>query len=100
LIEALNEKQLTAITPFLTSSNRLLPGALLALANEVPPLIRAWRALLLGPALFRCDDLEAFAALVAQAEQVSNELAEEFGWFLELNSDYACIVRGGGLSIG
>ena len=28
------------------------------------------------------------------------ELAEEFGWFLEQNRDYACIVRGGGLSIG
>ena len=100
LIEALSEKQLTAITPLLTSSNRLVPGALPALATEVPPLIRAWRALLLGPALFRFDDPGAFAALVAQAEQVSNELAEEFGWFLEQNRDYACIVRGGGLSIG
>jgi uncharacterized protein (TIGR02678 family) len=100
LIEALNEKRLATITSLLGATNRLLPGALPLLADEVPPLIRAWRVLLLGPALFRFDDPAAFAALVAQAEQVSNELAEAFGWFLELNSDYACIVRGGGLSIG
>jgi hypothetical protein len=100
LIEALNEKRLAAITPLLTATNRLLPGVLPTLADEVPPLIRAWRILLLGPALLRFDDPEAFAALVAQSERASGDLAEAFGWFLELNSDYACIVRGGGLSIG
>jgi uncharacterized protein (TIGR02678 family) len=100
LIEALNEKRLATITPLLTATNRLAPGALSALADEMPPLVRAWRVLLLGPALFRFDDPGAFAALVAQSEQVSSELAEAFGWLLELNSDYACIVRGGGLSIG
>jgi hypothetical protein len=100
LIEALSEKWLAAITPLLTATNRLLPGALPALSDEIPPLIRAWRVLLLGPALFRFDDPEAFTALVARSEQVSGDLAEAFGWSLELNSDYACIVRGSGLSMG
>jgi hypothetical protein len=55
---------------------------------------------LLGPALLRYDDAAAFAALSAQAEQVSEELGTAFGWSLELNRDYACVVRGGGISIG
>ncbi len=100
LIEALSENRLAAIAPLLAATNRLLPDALPTLADEIPPLIRAWRILLLGPALFRFDDPGAFAALVIQSEQVSSDLAEAFGWFLELNSDYACIVRCGGPSIG
>jgi Protein of unknown function (DUF2398) len=100
LIEALDEKRLAAITPLLGATNRLLPGAFPAAREDVPPLVRAWRVLLLGPALFRFDDPEAFAAVVGRGERVRGDLEEEFGWFLELNSDYACIVRGGGLSIG
>ena len=100
LIEALDENRLVAITPLLDATNRLLPGAFPAAREDVPPLVRAWRVLLLGPALFRFDDPVAFAAVVGKAERVRGDLEEEFGWFLELNSDYACIVRGGGLSIG
>lgn len=101
LVEALNERRVKEITTLLERGRYLLPpGTLTPLAETIPPLFRAWRALLLGPALFRYDDPHAFAALTAQAEQVNSELAETFGWLLELNNDYACIVRGGGLSIG
>src|SRR5207249_4525798 len=58
-----------------------------------PPLVRVWRTLLLGPAFFRCDDAEAFAALCEQVEQIEEELGRTFGWTLELNRDYARIVR-------
>jgi len=70
------------------------------LSSPIPPLTRAWRALLLGPILLRYDDPEAFSELVNAAEQVNDELGEAFGWSLELNDDYACIVRGGSLSTG
>ena len=64
------------------------------------PLIRAWRTLLLGPALFRYDDAEAFAQLVAHADEVANELLDTFGWLLDVKRDYACIVRASGMSTG
>lgn len=101
LVEALNDRRVAAISTLLTDNQqRLVPDALPVLAQTIPPLFRAWRSLLLGPALFRYDDSEAFLALAAQSEQISNELAETPGWLLELNSDYACIVRGGSLSVG
>jgi uncharacterized protein (TIGR02678 family) len=65
-----------------------------------PALVRAWRTLLLGPAFFRIDDPEAYKALSAHVEQVSTELSNSFGWLLEFNRDYACIVRGDTLSAG
>lgn len=101
LVEALNEKRVAAITALHTDSSRLSAlNTLPPLAREIPPLFRAWRTLLLGPTLFRYDDPEAFLALAAQSEQINNELSETLGWLLELNSDYACIVRGGSLSAG
>lgn len=101
LVESLNEKRVAAITALLTDSRQLAaPGTLPPQAREIPPLFRAWRILLLGPALFRYDDAEAFRALADQSEQINNELGDTLGWLLELNSDYACIVRGGGLSVG
>src|SRR5260370_21500214 len=57
----------------------------------IRPLVRAWRALLLGPVLLRYDDPEAFAELVAHADQVANELLETFGWLLDVKRDYASI---------
>jgi uncharacterized protein (TIGR02678 family) len=101
LVESLNEKRVAAITELLTDNKQLsVPDTLPPLAHEIPPLFRAWRTLLLGPALFRYDDSEAFLALTDQSERMSNELSETLGWLLELNSDYACIVRGGSLSAG
>lgn len=103
LIEAFHEQSITAMSrqiPAQRHALQLPDEATTKSVQNMPPLVRSWRTLLLGPALFRYDDAAAFAALVAQAEQVSDELAENFGWLLELNSDYACIVRGGTLSTG
>jgi uncharacterized protein (TIGR02678 family) len=69
-------------------------------AAGIRPLMRAWRALLLGPILLRYDDPEAFAELVVHADEVANELLETLGWLLEVNHDYACIVRASGMSTG
>lgn len=101
LVEALHETQVAAVAARLGDpGKRLAPGWITSLAEPIPPLNRAWCSLLLGPILLRYDDPEAFAALAKQAEKVSEELAEAFGWQLELNNDYACIVRGGTLSAG
>lgn len=102
LIEALHMERVTAMATHLNEQSEQLPapGTLSPLAQRLPALLRAWRALLLGPALLRYDDPAAFAALREQAEQVSNELARSFGWLLELNDDYACVVRGSSLSAG
>lgn len=102
LIEALDEQRVKAITALLAEdqSQLLIPGTLSPQASLLPPLVRAWRTLLLGPALLRYDDPAAFEALRQAADQVGNELTNAFGWLLELNNDYACIVRGGSLSSG
>jgi uncharacterized protein (TIGR02678 family) len=102
LIEALNEERVAASADLLRRQREQLlpPGVLSPAASAMPPLIRAWRALMLGPVLLRYDDPEAFAALIEQAEEVSDELARAFGWLLELNDDYACVVRGSTLSAG
>ncbi|HEY7413817.1 MAG TPA: TIGR02678 family protein [Ktedonobacteraceae bacterium] len=101
LIEALNAGHVGALQASLAVYGWAAPsGSLPTSTNAIPPLVRAWRVLLLGPALLRYDDPEAFTALSTQAEKVNDELGETFGWSLELNADYACIVRGGGISIG
>jgi uncharacterized protein (TIGR02678 family) len=101
LVEALNQGRVEAIVAHLAQSQQSFPPArVAALADPIPPITRAWRALLLGPILLRYDDPSAFTELEKQAEQVNDELAETFGWSLELNDDYACIVRGGSLSVG
>ena len=81
------------------SSTQLRP-TLLADALSTPSLTRAWRALLLGPALFRFDDPDAFADVVQHAEGIAHELLENFGWQLDIHRDYACIVRASGLTTG
>jgi uncharacterized protein (TIGR02678 family) len=101
LVEALNQGRVEAIVAHLAQSQQVLqPARVATLSSPIPPITRAWRALLLGPILLRYDDPEAFSDLVNQAEQVNDELAEALGWSLELNDDYACIVRGGSLSTG
>jgi uncharacterized protein (TIGR02678 family) len=101
LVEALHQGRVEAISAHLAQSQHSFqPARVTTLSEPIPPLTRAWRALLLGPILLRYDDPEAFSDLRDQAEQVSDELAEVFGWSLELNNDYACIVRGGSLSMG
>jgi hypothetical protein len=101
LIEALNEKRISALSSLLKAHSWMtLPQTLPPLAIEIPPLVRAWRTLLLGPALLRFDDPEAFLALTKQTERIQEELGATFGWSLELNRDYACVVRGGGISLG
>lgn len=57
------------------------------------PLTRAWRALLLGPILWRADDPEAFVALEGALEQVQRDLDVALGWQLQCNRDYACLWR-------
>lgn len=76
-----------------------LQPALLLSAQTLPPLRRAWRALLLGPNFLRYDDPEAFQTLLQQADRVAEVIAETFGWQLEVNRDYACVVRGSGSSL-
>jgi uncharacterized protein (TIGR02678 family) len=66
----------------------------------IKPLMRAWRTLLLGPVLLRYDDPDAFAELLAHADEVANELLETFSWLLDVKRDYACIVRSSGMSSG
>jgi hypothetical protein len=101
LIEALNLRRVEALHLSVREQSGSFPvRPHTSLVNEIPPLVRAWRTLLLGPVLLRYDDAEAFAALSQQAERINDELGVSFGWFLELNRDYACIVRGGGVSMG
>ena len=78
----------------------LRPTLLPHTAEAVSDLTRAWRTVLLGPALFQFDDPAAFAALRAHADDVANELLETFGWLLDIRRDYACIIRASGTSTG
>ncbi|HVB75195.1 MAG TPA: TIGR02678 family protein [Ktedonobacteraceae bacterium] len=93
--ERLNDnEQEQALQPTLLQEGESLYAA------HVRPLTRAWRALLLGPALFRFDDADAFAELVTHAEAVANELLDTFGWQLDVKRDYACVTRASGMSSG
>jgi uncharacterized protein (TIGR02678 family) len=101
LVAALNPQLVAmAATRLHDSATTLQPARLVGMAETPSDLMRAWRVLLLGPALFRYDDPPAFAALVAHADEVANELSETFGWLLDIHRDYACIVRASGMSTG
>src|SRR5436305_6471090 len=107
LVWALNPQLLTMAAAHLNDEGKTLRPTLLQdmIGNLFPvastkPLIRAWRTLMLGTALFRYDDAEAFAQLVAHADEVANELLDTFGWLLDVKRDYACIVRASGMSTG
>jgi uncharacterized protein (TIGR02678 family) len=107
LVSALNPQLLELAAARLNDEGQTLQSTLLSHmvgdlfpVVNVRPLVRAWRALLLGPALFRFDDPEAFAELLGQADEVANELLETFAWLLDIKRNYACIVRASGMSGG
>ena len=101
LVAALNPQKVMASAERLNDSTTLLqPTRLPTTTENASDLMRAWRVLLLGPALFRFDDPAAFAALVAHADEIANELLNTFGWLLDIRRDYACIVRASGTSTG
>ncbi|MGE5561052.1 MAG: TIGR02678 family protein [Chloroflexota bacterium] len=54
---------------------------------------RAWRALLIGPALFAVDDQEAFRALTQKRVAMARDITEYFGWWLDVRRTMARIVR-------
>ncbi|HET8913909.1 MAG TPA: DUF2398 family protein, partial [Ktedonobacteraceae bacterium] len=60
LIVAINEKRVNALHSSLREQGLALSPPLPQAAYEISPLVRAWRTLLLGPALLRYDDAEAF----------------------------------------
>jgi uncharacterized protein (TIGR02678 family) len=100
LVAALNPQLVTAVAEHLSDSTTVLQPTLLPEAIDTAPLVRAWRTLLLGPALFRFDDPVAFSALLAHADAIADELLETFGWLLDIHRDYACIVRASGMGSG
>jgi uncharacterized protein (TIGR02678 family) len=94
LLEALSPEQVATTVAYLTTTSTSSSSSiLLPHAQQLPAMIRAWRTLLLGPVLLRGDDPDAFDTLVKHVHVVSHELATSFGWWLELNRYYACIVR-------
>ena len=98
LVAALNPQRVALFARQLTRGSSTLRPTLLSDAAATPTLVRAWRAILLGPVLFRFDDAEAFAALEQHAEGIAYELLENFGWLLDIQHDYACIVRASGMA--
>ena len=108
LIAALNPQFVSMVSARLQDNGTILQPTLLQQVDDMSPqsamnctpISRAWRALLLGPALFRFDDPAAFSALTAHADKVANELLETFGWLLDIRRDYACIIRASGTSGG
>src|SRR6266571_6374374 len=102
LIVALNQQLVAMVVDKLNDpTTTLQPAILLSPAGAaLPSLLRAWRALLLGPALFRFDDPTAFAELLVYADAIANELLETFGWLLDIHRDYACVVRASGMATG
>ncbi|MEO6891637.1 MAG: TIGR02678 family protein [Ktedonobacteraceae bacterium] len=101
LVSSLNLEDVLAAAPRINDRTQALEPALLVdETGSVSPLARAWRTLLTGPVLLRYDDPQAFAALKQHSEQIANELLDTFGWSLDINRDYACIVRGSGTATG
>jgi uncharacterized protein (TIGR02678 family) len=110
LVAALDPQLVEAVSARLQDTTVILQPTLLSsregmvgiapTSAATTSLVRAWRALLLGPALFRFDDPSAFAKLLEHADTVANELLDTFGWLLDIHKDYACIVRPSGTSTG
>ncbi len=66
--------------------------------QQITPLQRAVRALLTGPALHRALDPEAFSALLEDSDLergVTAHLEQTLSWTLEIQADYALLLRGG-----
>ena len=102
LIVALDPQLVTEVAGQLNNSLTKLEPAIHVnrAGTSTSPMARAWRTLLLGPALFRFDDPSAFEELLSHAEAIANELLETFGWLLDIHRDYACIVRASGMTTG
>ncbi len=100
LVAALNPQMVNIVASYLSDPATTLQPALLPTSAGTPVLIRIWRTLLLGPALFRFDDPAAFRELLTHADAIAHELLETFGWLLDIQRDYACIVRASGTSTG
>jgi hypothetical protein len=111
LVSAFNPQLLAMVATHLSDEGKTLQPTLLQNIGEghardlfpvmaIKPLMRAWRTLLLGPVLLRYDDPEAFAELLAHADEVASELLETFGWLLDVKRDYASIVRSSGMPSG
>jgi uncharacterized protein (TIGR02678 family) len=91
-IEAFSTRQMISfVNHFKHDTHPLQAG--LVYGDAPSALMRAWRTLLLGPVLFHYDDPSAFVALSKHVPQVEKELAQQFGWQLEINRSYACIIR-------
>lgn len=57
---------------------------------------RAWRTLLLGPALYRTDDVDAFSWVVEHRRAMEQQIHERYGeWGLLVAKDYTCLLRPG-----
>ncbi|EFH85968.1 TIGR02678 family protein [Ktedonobacter racemifer] len=100
LVAALNPQTVESTAAHLSDPATALQPALLTDMTRSPALVRAWRTLLLGPTLFRFDDPSAFAELLTHADSVANELLDTFGWLLDIQRDYACVVRASGMALG
>lgn len=70
------------------------PGRQPTLATGDPDQ-RAWRALLLGPALFEIDDPEAYALVERKHSFFGRELADVFDWCLDIRRGMARVLREG-----
>ncbi len=73
------------------------PGHLAALP-DLPPLMRAWRALLGAPVFVRYDDREAFVALWEARRQVALDIEQMGDDLLDITPSYARLVRPSGVS--
>ena len=100
LVASLRIEQVTQLALELADPGAVLKPSRMPMVTGVPDLTRAWRALLLGPALFKFDDPAAFEAVQQHADRLATELLATFGWLLDLRRDYACIVRASGSGNG
>jgi len=100
LVGALSPQVVASAAERLADLAALLQPTKLQEAAGTPPLMRAWRALILGPAFFRFDDPLAFDELLRHLDSIANELLETFGWLLDVQRDYAFIVRASGMATG
>ncbi len=94
LIMSLDLEALKAVSEYKQKVTTLTSSTIFTdMKDSQSALTRAWRSLLIGPSLLRFDDQEAFEVLRKNAVEVQKELVNTFGWSLEINHDYACIVR-------
>lgn len=100
LILALDMEQVRLAAKTLQGNPKSLGPARLPATEKVSPLQRAWRTLLLGPALLKYDDPEAFAALRQHQETFQFEIGQAYGWQLDLRYEYAMIIRPSGTGLG